>query len=203
MASGSPRRMGRSVTPPQTSARGGTRTGGTPVQVNSAAWLTLINGANGIEWFCDDSVSGSDACAGGGRNGHAVVQLYVPYSEDPELHRPRGRVIRTELNVASASRPRVRSSNAGVPIHTMVKVGERSHLPVRGVGSQRVDHWQLRTWPKAGRCDGEGCVRLRLPLRPTVLGAEHESHLSSNGSFRDGFGAHGDNYQVKVYKITK
>ena len=41
----------------------------TPPQVNSAAWLTLINGSQGIEWFCDDTYA-SDACAGGGANGN-------------------------------------------------------------------------------------------------------------------------------------
>ena len=42
-----------------------------PWQVNSAAWLTLINGSNGLLWFCDDEVSSSDACVGGGVNGNA------------------------------------------------------------------------------------------------------------------------------------
>ncbi|MGH7237725.1 MAG: hypothetical protein ACREGF_04280, partial [Candidatus Saccharimonadales bacterium] len=42
----------------------------TPPQVNAAAWDTLINGSNGLLWFCDDSVSASDACLGGGTNGN-------------------------------------------------------------------------------------------------------------------------------------
>ena len=40
----------------------------TPIQVNSAAWLTLINGSNGVEWFCTDERA-PDYCAGGGPDG--------------------------------------------------------------------------------------------------------------------------------------
>ena len=95
----------------------------TPVQVNSAAWLTLINGANGLEWFCDDSVSAPDACAGGGRNGHAAACSFtcrIPANLSYIDHAVES--FARELNVASASRPTVRSSNARVPIDTMVKV---------------------------------------------------------------------------------
>ena len=37
-------------------------------QVSSAAWDTLINGSNGLLWFCDDGFA-ADACLGGGAHG--------------------------------------------------------------------------------------------------------------------------------------
>jgi hypothetical protein len=176
----------------------------TPVQVNSAAWLTLINGANGLEWFCDDSVSAPDACAGGGRNGHAAACSFtcrIPANLSYIDHAVES--FARELNVASASRPTVRSSNARVPIDTMVKV-------VNGVT------YLFAESDRNGSTTGS--FELGRGLAGATAKVVYDSDarydrpysernmkftLGSNGSFRDGFGAHGDNYQVKIYKITK
>jgi len=103
----------------------------TPVQVNSAAWDALINGANGLEWFCGASDIGStgttnsgttayDACAGGGGDGSAVdgstiIPANLKYIDNTvESYAP-------ELNAPDVTGMEVASSNSSVPIVDMLK----------------------------------------------------------------------------------
>jgi hypothetical protein len=172
----------------------------TTSQVNSAAWLTLINGSNGIEWFCDD-ITAADACAGGGPDGHAtrgssIIARNLSYID----HRIES--FARELNVPSSRPSAVRSSNRRVPIAEMVKV-------VNGV-----------TYVFA-ESDRNGETTATFGLGPSFAGAHavviydsdarydranseqgNELVLGSRGSFSDAFGANGANYQVKIYKIV-
>jgi len=94
----------------------------TPEQVNSAAWLTLINGSNGIIWFCDDSVTGADACLGGGAGGQASacastcgIPANLSYVDDTV------RGFAQELNSPSVGGITFTSSNVATPINEMTK----------------------------------------------------------------------------------
>ena len=91
----------------------------TPAQVNSAAWDALINGANGIQWFCDDSTA-YDACAGGGTGGHPAAPGSRTYGIAANLtyidHTIEG--FAPELNSPSVSGLTTTST---LPIATMLK----------------------------------------------------------------------------------
>ena len=95
----------------------------TPEQVNSAAWLTLINGSNGLLWFCDDGTTGADACLGGGSDGNptncaptcgVVANLtYIDGTVEGYAQ---------ELNSQSVAGVTISSSNSAVPVDEMTKV---------------------------------------------------------------------------------
>jgi hypothetical protein len=172
----------------------------TPPQVNSAAWLTLIHGSNGLEWFCNDTAS-PDYCAGGGSDGHlAGNNTTIPANLSYIDHAVES--FARELNAPNAKRATIRSSNRRVPIDQMVKV-------VNGVTYLFVES------------DRDGSTTGRFRLGRSLGGAtatvvyDSDGHydrgysetgkrftLSSTGSFTDELGAHGDNYEVKIYKIS-
>ena len=172
----------------------------TPPQVNSAAWLTLIHGSNGLEWFCNDTTA-PDYCAGGGPGGHLAgdnrsIPRNLTYIDHAiESFAP-------ELNVPNSKGAAVRSSNPRVPIDEMVKV-------VNGLTYLFVES------------DRDGSTLGRFGLGRSFAGAtatvvyDSDAHydraysesgkkfkLSASGAFSDRLGLDGDNYQVKVYRIA-
>ena len=172
----------------------------TPPQVNSAAWLTIIHGSNGLEWFCDDTAA-PDYCAGGGSNGHlAGDNRAIPANLSYVDHAIES--FARELNVPNAKRAAIRSSNPRVPISEMVKV-------VNGITYLFVES------------DRNGATVARFAFGRRLAGAtatvvyDSDAHyhraysesgkqirLGATGAFYDRLGLHGDNYQVKVYRIT-
>jgi len=110
----------------------GNEAAATPAQVNSAAWDAIINGANGVEWFCDGSNMDStgttnsgntayDACAGGGGGGNpanggsTVIPANLKYIDGTiESYAP-------ELNTPDVAGMTVSSSNSSVPVVDMLK----------------------------------------------------------------------------------
>ena len=173
----------------------------TPPQVNSAAWLTLIHGSNGLEWFCNDT-----DCPGLLRRRRARVATWpvttAPYRANLTYIDHAIESFAPELNVPNSKRAAVRSSNPRVPIDEMVKVvNGLTYLFVES-RSRRID---------VGRF---GLGRSLAGATATVV-YDSDAHydraysesgkrfkLSASGAFSDRLGLDGDNYQVKVYRIA-
>ena len=173
----------------------------TPVQVNSSAWLTLINGSQGLEWFCDDSVTGPDACAGGGAGGQ-VSRCSPTCGEPANLtyidHTVEG--FAPELNTANVGGVTVSSSNSSVPIDEMTKqVNGTTYLFVE---SDR-DGSTTGTYTDASLAGATATLVYDSAGQYDPANSEQGKTftLSDAGSFSDSLGTAANPYQVKVYTI--
>jgi hypothetical protein len=162
-----------------------------PVQVNSAAWLALLNGANGIEWFCDELKSDGtpiwDYCAS-----NAAIRRNLTYIDHniagyaPEINAPDIRNVVT-----------VRSSNPAVPIVADVKhVAGVTYLMVEG------DRLGPTTATYTLPDDASGTATLvydsNANYDPSVSEQGRTIAINSHGVFRDSLPA---SYSVKIYEI--
>jgi hypothetical protein len=173
----------------------------TPAQVNSAAWLTLIEGANGLEWFCHDSIA-EDYCAGGGANGHTTQESDRAIPANLSFIDHTVESFAPELNSPTVHGARIASSNGRVPIASMVKtVNGVTHLFVEsdrmgstrgtyGFGRALAGARVVTVYDSDERYDSKHSTRGRIFT------------LNSSGSFSDWLGANGDNYEVKIYSVT-
>lgn len=172
----------------------------TPAQVDSAAWLTLIEGANGLEWFCHDTIA-SDYCAGGGGNGETTQgsDRAIPANLSFIDHTVES--FAPELNSPTVHGARIASLN-DVPIASMVKT-------VNGVTYLFVESDRMGA-TRGSYGFGRGLAGARVV---TVFDSDerydvkHSTKgkvftLNSSGSFSNWLGGYGDNYEVKIYSIT-
>jgi hypothetical protein len=163
-----------------------------PVQVNSAAWLSLLEGANGIEWFCDqlqpDGTPIWDYCASNAtiRNNLTFIDHTVE-SFAPEINAP---------NVPDTLT--LQSSNSAVPIVADVK-------DVAGVRYLMVEADRLgaTTATYTLRGDDSGTATLVYDSNKTYAPSVSEQGktfaLNAHGVFKDSLPA---SYSVKIYKIV-
>jgi len=167
----------------------------TPAQVNSAAWDAVINGANGIQWFCDDSVA-YDACAGGGPGGQPAVSGSRTYGIAANLTYIDNTIegFASELN--SPNVPGLTTAST-LPVVTMLKnVGGAYYLFVM---SDR-DGFTKATFTDPALAGKTATLVYNsaahyLPVIDNVL--YHK--VTTAGSFTVRFGPA---YEVKVYKIS-
>jgi hypothetical protein len=189
----------------------GNEAAATPVQVNSAAWDALINGANGIEWFCDAADIGStgttnsgttayDACAGGGGDGSSVggstiIPANLTYVDNTvESYAP-------ELNSPDVAGMAVSSSNSSVPVVDMLKqVNGEDYLFVE---SDR-DGSTVATYsdPSLAGLTATLVYDSANQYDPTSSEQGQTFTFSSSGMFSDSLGTAANPYQVKIYAIA-
>jgi hypothetical protein len=166
----------------------------TPTQVNSAAWLTLLSGANGIEWFCDaaddpdngDNTYYDDCAFNTTINANLTyidrnIEHYAPEITAPDL----------------AGAVEVSSSNPAVPVVADVKdAGGVTYLMTEGdrIGSTTA------TYSLAGDDSGTATLVYDSDSKYDPKASEKGTvfPLSSTGSFHDSL----SNYAVKIYKVT-
>jgi len=166
----------------------------TPGEVNSAAWLTLLSGGNGIEWFCD----AADDPANGGHTYYddcafnttiAANLTYIDHRIEhwaPEINAP---------DIAAAVQ--VSSSNQAVPVVADVKqVGGVTYLMTEGDrrGSTTA------TYTLAADSSGSATLVYDSDARYDPKASERGKvfPLSSTGSFSDSL----INYGVKIYAVS-
>ena len=183
----------------------------TPVQVNSAAWDALINGANGLEWFCGASDIGStgttnsgttayDACAGGGGDGSAVdgstiIPANLKYIDNTvESYAP-------ELNAPDVTGMEVASSNSSVPIVDMLKqVNGEDYFFVESDrdGSTTATY----TDPSLAGLTATLVYDSAAHYEPAASEQGQTFTFSPTGTFSDALGTTTNPYQVKIYAIA-
>ncbi|MGO8724245.1 MAG: hypothetical protein ACLQRM_16165 [Acidimicrobiales bacterium] len=189
----------------------GNEAAATPVQVNSAAWDAIINGANGIEWFCDASDIGStgttnsgttayDACAGGAGDGSPVggstiIPANLTYIDNTvESYAP-------ELNSPDLSGMEVSTSNPSVPVVDMLKqVGDDDYLFVE---SDR-DGATTATYsdPALSGLTATLVYDSANQYDPANSEQGMTFTFSGTGTFSDTLGTTNNPYQVKIYAIA-
>ncbi len=163
----------------------------TPTQVNSAAWLAVLEGANGIEWFCDERLPNGnpvwDYCLS--NNTIRDNLTYVDHSIErfaAELNSP---------SVAGAST--VQSSNRSVPVVAKVKdVNGVTYLMVEGdrlgstTATYTLDRYASGTAQLIYDSDSQ--------YDPNVSELGKTFRLNSLGQFSDPLPS---SYCVKIYEI--
>jgi hypothetical protein len=192
----------------------------TPAQVNSEVWMSLIAGANGIEYFCHDSTS-DFFCMGaaGGGPVAAITQTNLTNIDKrlrrfaPELNTPTAaacsmQVINFSTGVLSTkssctnSMLTISTDNAAVPGSAMVKqLNGITYLFVQS--DRRSTTGANFTYAIAGLAgqtakivyDSDSDYDRANSTRGNTL------TLSGAGQFTDALGTHSDHYQVKAYQI--
>lgn len=179
----------------------------TPEQVNSAAWLTLVNGANGIIWFCHDSQTSSDACLGGGPNGDVSTNATSEIPANLTYVDATIKGFAQELNSQTVSGVTVSSSNSATPVDEMTKVvGGNTYLFVeadRAGGSTNVTY----TVPGTAGDTASLVYDSAAQYDPSISEEGGLFALNGSGQFTDTLTGDTGNtsgavsYQVKVYEI--
>jgi hypothetical protein len=192
----------------------------TPVQVNAEVWMSLINGANGIEYFCHDSSSDS-FCMGDQTGGAAAAQTQTNLTAidktvlrfAPELNAPTSGICSMEQmnytnNSFSVSTScangilTMATSNAAVPGMAMTKTyGGATYLFTQS--DRRSTAGASFTYTLTGLAGKTAKV---IYDSDQQYDAAHSAHgktfaVSSSGQFSDVLGQNHDDYQVKIYLI--
>jgi hypothetical protein len=192
----------------------------TPAQVNSEVWMSLIAGANGIEYFCHDS-SSDYFCIGdkGGGPVAAVTQANLTYIDRqvlwfaPQLNTPSvGQCSMQRINFSTG----VLSTKTSCANGILTMATKNTKVP----GSAMVKQLDGVTYLFA-QSDRRGATGAWFTY--TLAGLAHKTarviydsdgeydHLHTSrgatftlnaaGQFSDVVGAHNDQYQVKAYAI--
>jgi hypothetical protein len=192
----------------------------TPVQVNAEVWMSLISGANGIEYFCHDLTT-TAFCLGAAHGGAAAlaVQQNLTYinatvlSYAPVLNSPTVGICsmqqedfttgaRSTTTSCSSGVLTLTTTNAAVPGMAMVKqYNGATYLFVQS--DRRSAYGAIFNMTVAGLAGKTASVVYdsndHYDHVHTSLGARFT--LNGAGAFSDTLGANGDHYQVKIYRI--
>lgn len=192
----------------------------TPAQVNAEVWMSLIAGANGIEYFCHDSTSDffCMGSAGGGpvaaitqanlTNIDRRVKRFAPELNSPTLALCTMQLINFSTGILSTSSSctsgilTMASGNNAVPGSAIVKqLNGITYMFVQT--DRRSPAGATFTYTLAGLAGKTAEV---IYDSDGVYDNSHTSHgstfvLNGAGQFSDMLGANGDDYQVKAYAI--
>ena len=192
----------------------------TPTEVNAEVWMSIINGANGIEYFCHDLTSYA-FCLGDSAGGPAAlaVQANLTYIDQtilsfaPVLNAPTTGICSmdnedyttgawTTSSTCSNGVVTLTTSNPTLPGAVMVKqLGTATYVFVQS--SRHSPSGAMFTFQLTGLGQKTATIvydsighyqNTNASLNQTVT-------LNSAGSFSDTLGANGNDYQVKIYQI--
>ena len=192
----------------------------TPVQVNAEVWMSLINGANGIEYFCHD-LTAYAFCLGAPEGGAAAlsVQSNLTYvnatvlSYAPVLNSPTvGICSLQQENYVTGARSTTTSCANG--ILTLVT----TNVAVPGMAMAKQYNGSTYLFVQSDRRSAYGAI-FNITLAgmsgktarvvydsnaqydPANSTAGSTIALNTLGTLSDTLGAHGDDYQVKIYQV--
>jgi hypothetical protein len=192
----------------------------TQAQVNAQVWMSIINGAVGIEYFCHDSSSDS-FCLGDQTGGAtaATTQANLTYIDSvvtrqaPILNAPTAGICSMQvLNYTSGAQSTTTScangiltmatSQPSVPGMALVKqYGGNTYLFAQS--DRRSTAGASFAYTLAGLAGKTATItydsNTRYDRPHTTLG--HTFTLNGTGQFSDVLGANNDDYQVKIYRI--
>lgn len=193
---------------------------GPPNLVNGEVWNSIINGATGIEYFCEDSTAGFAYCIGqGGSAGSLAAQANITYING---------VLKTYAPMLNSTTASMCTMQTGTSYTNFVTSCTNNGMTLAmGTGNTTIPASML-----VKSYNGNTYVILQ-PDRNTpsstafnvTLGAafsgkwaqviydsndkydaaysmtNNNIQLNSSGMFTDTFGANGDNYEVRIYLI--
>ncbi len=187
----------------------------TAKQVNSEVWNAIINGANGIEWFCDDTKSLS-FCLGDGSGGDSSLASAIAanltyinsniatYATVLNLT-PTGICSMQNFNLSTSSN--CQNGNLSMATDTVAVPGCARVTVFNGVTylfamSDRRGRATMtfKLASLAGKTamvvyDSNG----QYDHSHSSLGIKHP--LDATAKFSDAFGANNDDYQIKIYTV--
>ena len=191
-----------------------------PAQVNAEVWMSFINGANGIEYFCHDLTSTS-YCLGdwAGGLGARASQANLTYinqtvlSYAPVLNSPTVGMCSMQqeaystgqlstANSCSNGVLKMATSDAAMPGMALAKkVGAVFYLLAQS-DRRRPSGAQFK-FSLQGMGSKHANIVYNLDARydPGNSTVGRSIALNGTGEFTDLFGAHHDDYQVKIYLI--
>lgn len=186
----------------------------TPEQVNAEVWLSVINGATGIEWFCHDT-TGVGLCMGEGGGALATsIQQNLTYVNTqllafaPQINAATvgqctmitGTSFSSFKTSCSGGILSLGTGNASMPANALIKSYGGAHYvfvqPARnGTGPLSIT--------LAGDAGKTATVVYDSDAQYDAANSNvgKTIALDANGQFADTFGANGDNYQVKIYTV--
>lgn len=198
----------------------GNRFRATPAEVAADVWICVINGANGIQWFPQDSTALAYSFGGGGSAGalaaaanlkhvNGVLQALAPMlnsttvgicsmdAMDPVT----GFGVSTVSSSCSNGILTMATSDIAVPGAALAKsFGGKTYLlaqPSRR-GSAAMTFTLSGRGGKTARVLYDTNSRYDSPH--SEIDDEHA--LNGSGQFTDTFGANGNHYQTKIYEIS-
>ena len=192
----------------------------TPAQVNAETWMSLINGAAGIEYFCHDT-SSDFFCMGDAGGGHLAAQTQSNLTYINARIRQFARVlnaptagicsmqvldyttgVRSTVNACSNGILSMATGNPALPGMALVKrLGKTTYLLAQSDRRSATGaKFQYTLRGLAGKIatiayDSDEHYDQRNAVRDRAF------TLDSTGTFSDMLGQHGDDYQAKIYAI--
>jgi hypothetical protein len=196
----------------------------TSEQVNAEVWMTLINGGNGIEFFCDDTSitttqTAYDFCLGNNVSGEGTVAaaiasnlLYIDgtiltyahplnYASNGLCTMNNGTGYSNYTTSCTQGILTMSTGTSSVPGSAVVKT--YSGTPYLFADSDR-NGSALMTFTLSGYAGYTATVVYdsNAQYDPTHSEVGTTFTLNGSGQFSDTFGANGHNYQPKIYTIT-
>jgi len=193
----------------------GNRYRATPVEVNAEAWVTLISGAYGIEWFCHDTVSYTfclgDPAGGSAATAVAANLTYIDGVIGTYSHQLNAAQVgicsmqNTDRSTAASCTNGVltmATSDASVPgLARAHSYGGSTYL--FAMSDRRSTTGASMTFTVAGAAAKTATVVYdsdsQYDSAHNNLGATFT--LNGSAQFSDTFGANSDHYQVRIYAI--
>jgi hypothetical protein len=191
-----------------------------PQHVNAEVWMSIINGADGIEYFCHDKSSVS-FCLGDAKGGAAAtaVQANLTYINATILHfasvlnsETVGMCTMEQENFQTGAFSTANSCTGGI----VAMVAKTSRVPGAILAKRFGEAVYVFAQPSRRSPNGGNfSIRLKgLGARSAKIVYDSNAHydpavseegrsilLDGEGEFHDTLGARNDDYQVKIYEI--
>ena len=192
----------------------------TPAQVNAEVWMSLINGANGIEYFCHDS-SSDFFCMGDAAGGPVAASTQANLTEIDKSIRRFAPILNTpsagicsmqQLNYTTGAQYTTTSCSNGVLTMSTGNAAVPGMAMVKQFNGATYLFTQSDRRSPAGATFTYSLAGLGGKTAKIIMDSnEHYDHvhgawgqtfaLNTSGQFSDVLGANGDDYQVKIYRI--
>lgn len=192
----------------------------TPAQVSAEVWMSIINGANGIEYFCHDSFS-DFFCMGDAAGGAAATRTQENLQYINTIVLRYARILNSKtvgicsmqlMDYTTGAESTKKScsngiltmttNNAAVPGMALAKLSAGNTF-LFAQSDRRSVGGAAFTYVLAGLAGKTATViydsNERYDRQNSTIGAVFA--LDSSGQFSDVLGANNDEYQVKIYRI--
>ena len=196
----------------------------TAEQVNAQVWMSIINGAMGIEYFCDDTslttgMTSYDFCLGNTNSGEGSVAAAMAsnltyinttlLAYAPQLNSPVSGVCTMNTGIGytnyttSCSNGILTMSTGTSTVPGSAIVKSYNGTPYLFADSDRNGQATM-TFTLSGHAGATATVVYdsNAQYDPSTSSVGTSFTLNGSGQFSDTFGANGHNYQPKIYKIT-
>ena len=190
----------------------------TAEQVNAEVWMSIINGANGIEYFCDDTLA-YDFCLGSTSGGQAATSAAIAsnltyvdttiLSYAPQLNSTISGICTMNMGMSYTSYTtscsngilKMSTGTATVPGSAMVR-NYNGALYLFADSDRNGSATMTFTLSGSAGATAKVVYDSNAQYDPAHSSVGNTFTLNASGQFADTFGANGHNYQPKIYVIS-